>query len=82
MLMFEYMGINFRFYNVFYNGMNNYFVIVLKRILEIYSGFIGFLLLIDIGGGIGDICRMIFLKYFKIKGINFDFFYVIINVLF
>ncbi|XP_061357490.1 isoliquiritigenin 2'-O-methyltransferase-like [Gastrolobium bilobum] len=57
---------------VFNKAMSNFCTIQMKNILEIYSGFDGISLLVDVGGGIGKNLNMIISKYPSIKGINFD----------
>ncbi|RVW72663.1 Caffeic acid 3-O-methyltransferase [Vitis vinifera] len=44
----------------------------MKRILQIYKGFEGLKVLVDVGGGIGVTLSIITSKYPHIKGINYD----------
>ncbi|TKY57510.1 Caffeic acid 3-O-methyltransferase 1 [Spatholobus suberectus] len=64
MTAFEFHGTNPRLNKLFNEGMSNYSSIVMKKILETYTGFEGVGSLIDVGGGIG-------------VGVNFDLPHVI-----
>ncbi|CAA0808756.1 Flavone 3-O-methyltransferase 1 [Striga hermonthica] len=72
MTAFEYHGTDLRFNKVFNQGMSNHSTIVMKKILEIYDGFVGLETVVDVGGGTGATLDMIVSKYPSIKGINFD----------
>ncbi|PKI41897.1 hypothetical protein CRG98_037724, partial [Punica granatum] len=43
-----------------------------KKVLEVYNGFEGLSVLVDVGGGKGATLHAIISKYPSIKGINFD----------
>ncbi|KAK7271439.1 hypothetical protein RJT34_27346 [Clitoria ternatea] len=58
--------------HIFNKAMANICTIEMKKILEIYSGFEGISLLVDVGGGVGQSLNMIISKYPSIRGINFD----------
>ncbi|KAK9099999.1 hypothetical protein Scep_023429 [Stephania cephalantha] len=46
--------------------------ITMKRILDMYKGFDGLKVVVDVGGGLGTNINLIVSKYPTIKGINFD----------
>ncbi|KAJ4961019.1 hypothetical protein NE237_020929 [Protea cynaroides] len=52
-------------------------VLFMKKVLETYKGFEGVRVLVDGGGGTGQVLSMIVSKYPSIKGINFDLPHVI-----
>ncbi|XP_051138390.1 caffeic acid 3-O-methyltransferase 2 [Andrographis paniculata] len=72
MTAFEYHGTDPRFNKVFNEGMSNHSTILMKKILESYSGFDGLRTIVDVGGGTGATLNMIVAKHPSIKGINFD----------
>ncbi|KAK6941578.1 O-methyltransferase domain [Dillenia turbinata] len=74
---FEYPGFDGRFNQVFNRAMMNHTTIVMKKILESYSGFEGLNKVVDVGGGLGITLKLITSKYPNIKGINFDLPHVI-----
>ncbi|KAL5795912.1 hypothetical protein ACOSQ2_000732 [Xanthoceras sorbifolium] len=74
---FEYPGMDPRFNEVFNKGMYNHTTIVIKKILEVYTGFENLKQLVDVGGGLGVTLKAITAKYPHIKGINFDLPHVI-----
>ncbi|KAK6938400.1 Plant methyltransferase dimerization [Dillenia turbinata] len=69
---FEYLGTDPRFNRLFNQAMSNHTTLILKKILNIYTGFEGLKVLVDVGGGIGVTLHIITTKYPHIKGINFD----------
>ncbi|CAA7392107.1 unnamed protein product [Spirodela intermedia] len=73
----EYNGTDPRFNNLFKATMFNNSTITVKTMLEIYGGFDGLGVLMDVGGGIGATLNMIISKHPSIKGINFDLPHVI-----
>lgn len=75
--LFEYLGTDMRFSNVFNDAMSNYSTITVKKMLENYNGFDGLSNLVDVGGGTGQTLNMIIAKYPTIRGINFDLPHVI-----
>jgi hypothetical protein len=77
MTVFEFQGNNPRFNKLFNNGMSNVSSIIMKKILETYSGFEGLESVADVGGGTGAISNMIVSKYPNIKAINYDLPHVI-----
>ncbi|KDP32876.1 hypothetical protein JCGZ_12168 [Jatropha curcas] len=72
MTVFEYQATDQRFNQVFNEAMSNHTTLFVKKIIEVYDGFDGVKVLVDVGGGIGDALRIITSKYPHIKGINFD----------
>ncbi|GLT85064.1 hypothetical protein SLE2022_032660 [Rubroshorea leprosula] len=72
MTAFEYPGIDQRFNMVFNQAMSNHTTWIMKKILDIYDGFEGVKVLVDVGGGIGVALSIITSKYPQIKGINYD----------
>ncbi|ONK58995.1 uncharacterized protein A4U43_C08F1880 [Asparagus officinalis] len=75
--LFEYLGTDPRFNQVFNEGMKSHSTIVVKKILETYKGFDNIKVLVDVGGGVGGTLNMILKKHPHIKGINFDLPHVI-----
>lgn len=72
MTAFEYPETDERFNRVFNQAMSNHTTLILKKILDVYKGFEGINVLVDVGGGIGVTLNLITTKYPHIKGINFD----------
>ncbi|KAM7518855.1 hypothetical protein LguiB_017817 [Lonicera macranthoides] len=72
MTAFEYPRTDQRFNRVFNRAMSNHTTLIIKRILEIYKGFEGLNVLVDVGGGIGVTLSIITSKYPHLKAINFD----------
>ncbi|RRT38431.1 hypothetical protein B296_00049412, partial [Ensete ventricosum] len=77
MTAFEYYRTNARSNKVFNEAMRNHSTILTKKLLDIYRGFEGVKVLVDVGGGVGGIISMIVAKYLHIKAINFDLPHVI-----
>ncbi|KAK4572799.1 hypothetical protein RGQ29_030998 [Quercus rubra] len=72
MTAFEYSGTDQRYNRVFNQGMSNHTTLIMKKILDVYKGFEGLKVLVDVGGGIGVTLNIITSKYPQIRGINFD----------
>ncbi|XP_018817142.1 caffeic acid 3-O-methyltransferase-like [Juglans regia] len=72
MTAFEYPGTDERFNRVFNQAMSNHTNLIMKKILDVYKGFEGLKVLVDVGGGVGVTLNRITSKYPQIKGINFD----------
>lgn len=72
MTQFEYLGTDPRFNRVFNEAMSNHTALIMSKILDVYRGFDGLEVLVDVGGGIGVTLGMITSRYPFIKGINFD----------
>ncbi|XP_042516723.1 caffeic acid 3-O-methyltransferase-like [Macadamia integrifolia] len=77
MQMYDYFGINPRFSKVFNEAMYVPSITLMKLILEVYEGFEGVNVVVDVGGGVGKNLDLITYKYPTIKGINFDLPHVI-----
>ncbi|KAL8108454.1 caffeic acid 3-O-methyltransferase-like [Apium graveolens] len=74
---FEYPAIDSRFNDVFNQGMYNQTTLIMKKILEVYTGFEEIIEIVDVGGGTGATLAKIIAKYPRIRGINFDLAHVI-----
>ncbi|KAJ0024330.1 hypothetical protein Pint_08155 [Pistacia integerrima] len=72
MTAFEYPGTDQRFNWVFNQAMSNHTTLIMKKVLDVYKGFEGLKVLVDVGGGIGVTLDIITSKYPHIEGINFD----------
>ncbi|XP_030443732.1 inositol 4-methyltransferase-like [Syzygium oleosum] len=72
MTAFEYTAIDDRFNRVFNRAMSSQTTMIMKKILDVYGGFEGVKVLVDVGGGVGVTLKMITSKHPHIKGINFD----------
>ncbi|KAL3727672.1 hypothetical protein ACJRO7_032413 [Eucalyptus globulus] len=72
MTAFEYPAIDDRFNQVFNRAMASHTSLIMKKILDVYRGFEGIEVLVDVGGGVGFNLKMITSKHPHIKGINFD----------
>ncbi|KAH9728003.1 Flavone 3'-O-methyltransferase 1 [Citrus sinensis] len=68
--MYDYMGVDSRFNDVFNNGMSSHTSVVMEKVLESYKGFEHVKKLVDVGGGLGATLNMIISKYPHIKGIE------------
>ncbi|XP_078448170.1 O-methyltransferase 13-like [Wolffia australiana] len=74
---FEFHGTDPRFNKVFNAGMSNHSAITMKKMLEVYRGFEGVDVLVDVGGGVGASLSMIVSAHPSVKGLNFDLPHVI-----
>jgi len=70
MKLFDYMGTDERFSKLF--NQTGFTIAVVKKALEVYKGFEGVNVLVDVGGGVGNTLGVVTSKYPSIKGINFD----------
>ncbi|CAG7902060.1 unnamed protein product, partial [Brassica rapa] len=70
MKLFDYMGTDERFSKLF--NQTGFTIAVVKKALEVYQGFNGVNVLVDVGGGVGNTLGVVTSKYPHIKGINFD----------
>ncbi|XP_023632747.1 indole glucosinolate O-methyltransferase 1 isoform X1 [Capsella rubella] len=68
--LFDYMGTDERFSKLF--NQTGFTIAVVKKALEVYEGFKGVNVLVDVGGGVGNTLGIVTSKYPNIKGINFD----------
>ncbi|XP_043714884.1 caffeic acid 3-O-methyltransferase-like [Telopea speciosissima] len=75
--IYEYLGKDPRFNEMFNKAMFNASVILMKAFLETYGGFENVNVVVDVGGGLGENLYLITSKYPTIKGINFDLPHVI-----
>ncbi|XVF33073.1 hypothetical protein REPUB_Repub17cG0136800 [Reevesia pubescens] len=75
--MFEYIGLDARFNQLFNTALLSSNTIITKKIVESYKGFEGIKQLVDVGGNLGITLHHITSKYPNIKGINFDLPHVI-----
>ncbi|XVF39316.1 hypothetical protein PTKIN_Ptkin01aG0024800 [Pterospermum kingtungense] len=69
---FEYLGTDQRFNRVFNQAMSNHTTLIMNKVVDVYKGFDGVGVLVDVGGGIGVALGVITSKYPHIKAINFD----------
>ncbi|KAL5731715.1 hypothetical protein ACHQM5_004417 [Ranunculus cassubicifolius] len=77
MHLFEYLGVDDKLNGVFNRAMFDHTTLVMKKMLEIYKGFEGRKVVVDVAGGVGTTINLITSKYPTIKGINFDLPHVI-----
>lgn len=77
---FEYPGIDERFNQVFNRAMSCHTTLIMKKVLDVYTGFQGLNVLVDVGGGVGVTLSKITSKYPHIKGVNYDLKHVIADV--
>ena len=68
--LFDYMGTDERLSKLF--NRTGFSVGVMQKFLEVYKGFEGINVLVDVGGGVGNTLGFVTSKYPNIKGINFD----------
>ncbi|KAJ4950563.1 hypothetical protein NE237_027395 [Protea cynaroides] len=73
----DYIGKNPKVGEDFRIGFSEFNVLFMMKVLKTYKGFEGLQVLVDVGGGNGQILSMIVSKYPTIKGINFDLPHVI-----
>ncbi|KAL5992371.1 hypothetical protein ACLOJK_013288 [Asimina triloba] len=74
---FEFAGYDAAYSGLFHESMSNIAAMVLNEVLPTYRGFDDVKELVDVGGGIGTSISLIVSKYPHIRGVNFDFPYVI-----
>ncbi|GAV81578.1 Methyltransf_2 domain-containing protein/Dimerisation domain-containing protein [Cephalotus follicularis] len=72
MSLFEYPGQDQRFNRLLNQAMSSFSTFTLKKLLDVYKGFDGTKVLVDVGGNSGITLHAITSKYPGIKGINFD----------
>ncbi|XP_010539649.1 PREDICTED: indole glucosinolate O-methyltransferase 4-like [Tarenaya hassleriana] len=70
--IFEHMRRDEPLNDVFNRAMVGHSIMIVKKALEVYKGFEGVQVLVDMGGGLGTTLSLITSKYPNIKGINFD----------
>ncbi|EOX95568.1 Quercetin 3-O-methyltransferase 1, putative [Theobroma cacao] len=71
MHVFEYLGKDGRFNQVYSTAMFNHTTVIVKKMLKTFKGFKNVKTLVDVGGGIGVALSLIISMYPSIKGINF-----------
>ncbi|XP_044512039.1 caffeic acid 3-O-methyltransferase-like [Mangifera indica] len=69
---FEYIEKDPKHHQLFNKAMSNNTTLIMKKMVDVYKGFEGVKVLVDVGGGIGTNLGTITSKYRYIKGINFD----------
>ncbi|XP_044480397.1 caffeic acid 3-O-methyltransferase-like [Mangifera indica] len=69
---FEYIEKDPKHHQLFNKAMSNNTTLIMKKMVDVYKGFEGVKVLVDVGGGIGTNLGTITSKYPYIKGINFD----------
>ncbi|CAA7022840.1 unnamed protein product [Microthlaspi erraticum] len=72
MKLFDYIGSNKEFGEMFSKAMSETSTFTMNKILQVYKGFEDVNSLVDVGGGIGTNLGLVTSKYPHIKGINFD----------
>ncbi|CAA7013417.1 unnamed protein product [Microthlaspi erraticum] len=72
MRVFEYIGANEKFAEMFNQAMSESSTIAMKDFLEVYRGFEDVETLVDVEGGIGTVLGQVTSKYPHIKCVNFD----------
>ncbi|XP_043698407.1 caffeic acid 3-O-methyltransferase-like [Telopea speciosissima] len=77
MQIYDYLGMDSRFNQVFNKAMSVPYITLLKLIIEVYEGFDNANVVVDVGGGVGKTLELITFKHPTIKGINFDLPHVI-----
>lgn len=77
MPLFEHLGSNEASSTLFNQAMAGHSEIITKKLLEVYRGFDGVDVLVDVGGGTGATLRMITAQHKHMRGINYDLPHVI-----
>ncbi|CAA7013412.1 unnamed protein product [Microthlaspi erraticum] len=72
MRVFDYIGSDEEFAEMFNRGMTESSTMVMNKVLEVYKGFENVKTLVDVGGGVGTVLGLVTSKYPHIQGINFD----------
>lgn len=72
MPIFQYAKIKPEVNNLFNEAMSGMTNVSMKKLIDVYEGFEGVKVLVDVAGGIGALLNVIIKKYPKVKGINFD----------
>ncbi|XP_010521261.2 PREDICTED: indole glucosinolate O-methyltransferase 4-like [Tarenaya hassleriana] len=70
--LYEYLRRNKPFHELFHRAMAEHSTMIMKRLLEVYRGFEGVNVLVDVGGSDGTSIALVTSKYPRMKGINFD----------
>jgi len=77
MNLFDYMGRDPRFNDLFNKSMTSLSAINMPKIAQHYSGFSKAKTVVDLGGGVGETLKTILSKNPHIRGINYDLPHVI-----
>ncbi|KAF8673749.1 hypothetical protein HU200_048502 [Digitaria exilis] len=77
MPLFEHLGSDEASNTLFNQAMAGHTEIITKKLLELYRGFDGVDLLVDVGGGTGSTLRMITARHKNLRGVNYDLPHVI-----
>ncbi|KAK3414481.1 hypothetical protein EUGRSUZ_H00347 [Eucalyptus grandis] len=77
MNLFDYMGRDPRFNDLFNKSMTSLSAINMPKIAQHYSGFSKAKTVVDLGGGVGETLKIILSKNPHIRGINYDLPHVI-----
>ncbi|WVZ56043.1 hypothetical protein U9M48_006629 [Paspalum notatum var. saurae] len=72
MPLFEHLQSNEASSTLFNQSMAGHSAIITKKLLELYHGFEGLDVLVDVGGGTGTTLRMITAQYKHLRGVNYD----------
>ncbi|XP_010539651.1 PREDICTED: indole glucosinolate O-methyltransferase 1-like [Tarenaya hassleriana] len=70
--LYEYLPRDEPFHELFHRAMSEHSTMVMKKLLEVYKGFEGVNVLVDVGGSDGTTLSLITAKYPHIRGINFE----------
>nr|CAB3501599.1 unnamed protein product [Digitaria exilis] len=77
MPLFEHLGSDEASNTLFNQAMAGHTEIITKKLLELYRGFDGVDVLVDVGGGTGSTLRMITARHKNLRGVNYDLPHVI-----
>ncbi|CAL4913262.1 unnamed protein product [Urochloa decumbens] len=77
MPLFQHLGSNEASNTLFNEAMAGHSEVITKKLLELYRGFDGVDVLVDVGGGTGATLRMITAQHKHIRGVNYDLPHVI-----
>ncbi|KAL5653272.1 hypothetical protein ACJX0J_038730, partial [Zea mays] len=77
MPLFEHLGSDEALNTLFNQAMAGHSEIVISKLLEVYRGFEGVDVLVDVGGGTGSTLRMVTAQYKHLRGVNYDLPHVI-----
>ncbi|KAG0552178.1 hypothetical protein BDA96_01G486900 [Sorghum bicolor] len=77
MPLFEHLGSDEASNTLFNQAMAGHSEMIIKKLLEVYRGFEGVDVLVDVGGGTGSTLRMVTAQYKHLRGVNYDLPHVI-----
>lgn len=72
MPLFEHLGSDEESSTLFNQAMAGHSEIIIKKLLEVYRGFEGVDVLVDVGGGTGSTLRMVTAQHPHVRGVNYD----------